>query len=108
MRRELSQPARRASPARGDSRSPLTARPYAMGAYARLRPPLAKQSEWRGEWAARPAKGEAVSRWRLTLLGGFELHGATGDPVPLSGRKTLALLAFLALQPSQRAARSRL
>src|SRR5262245_52922383 len=108
MRRELSPRSRHLSRTRGDVRSPLTARPYTMGAFSRLPLPLAKQSEWRGECAARPAKGETVSGWRLTLLGGFDLRAATGDPIPLSGRKTLALLAFLALQPGQRAARSRL
>ncbi len=108
MRWELSPRVRPASPTRGDVRSPLTARPGALEAYRRLRLPLANPSEWRGEWTARPAKGELMSGWRLTLLGGFELRGATGETVPLSGRKTLALLAFLALQPGQRAPRSRL
>jgi DNA-binding SARP family transcriptional activator len=49
-----------------------------------------------------------VTGWQLTLLGGFELRSATGHAVPVNGRKAIALLSFLALQPNQRASRGRL
>jgi DNA-binding SARP family transcriptional activator len=53
--------------------------------------------------------GEA-SRRRLNLLGGFALHteGAPETPIRISTRKGRALLAYLAMQPGQRATREHL
>ena len=38
-----------------------------------------------------------MAQLRLRLLGGFELHAASGDPVNLPPKKARALLAYLAL-----------
>jgi DNA-binding SARP family transcriptional activator len=44
----------------------------------------------------------------VTLLGGFEVRLATGQPVTLSTRKAQALLAYLATRPGQPHARDKL
>jgi DNA-binding SARP family transcriptional activator len=45
--------------------------------------------------------------WKLRLLGDCNLLSPSGPSVPLSTRKSLALLAYLALQPARRARRAR-
>jgi TolB-like protein/Tfp pilus assembly protein PilF len=44
----------------------------------------------------------------IGLLGGFELRLASGEALPLKGRKTQALVAYLALSPGQRRSREEL
>ena len=45
---------------------------------------------------------------RIRLLGGFEILHGSGEAVSLSGRKTQALLAYLALPPGEPRARDKL
>lgn len=45
---------------------------------------------------------------QISLLGGFEARLASGEALPLKGRKTRALLAYLALSPSGRHTRDEL
>ena len=47
-------------------------------------------------------------RWNLRLLGECALSAADGEPIVLSTRKSLALLAYLLRQPGRRAPRERL
>ena len=49
-----------------------------------------------------------MAELRLALLGGFELQNASGESVSLRSRKVRALLAYLAMNPSQPHARERL
>ena len=50
-----------------------------------------------------------ATRWSLRLLGGFELRTlAAGERVALPGRRERVLLAYLALSPNTRRARSKL
>ena len=48
------------------------------------------------------------ANWSLRLLGECGLSAADGAPIPLSTRKSLAILAYLARQPERRATRERL
>ncbi|HYZ42639.1 MAG TPA: BTAD domain-containing putative transcriptional regulator, partial [Stellaceae bacterium] len=49
-----------------------------------------------------------MDRWRLNLLGRFELLAPGGQEVALGARKSIALLALLAAAPAQRLSRDRL
>ncbi len=49
-----------------------------------------------------------MAQLRLRLLGGFDLHAASGSPVGLPPRKARALLAFLALAEGKPQSRERL
>jgi DNA-binding SARP family transcriptional activator/tetratricopeptide (TPR) repeat protein len=49
-----------------------------------------------------------VGAYRLNLLGGFDLYSPAGSPIPLSARKPMALLTYLALRPDQSHPRDRL
>jgi DNA-binding SARP family transcriptional activator len=49
-----------------------------------------------------------MDRWRLNVLGRFELRGPNGQEVALSARKSIALLALLGAAPQQRLSRDRL
>ena len=42
-----------------------------------------------------------MKAYRLNLLGGFGLYSPAGSPIPLSARKPMALLAYLALRLDQ-------
>ncbi|WP_169789355.1 BTAD domain-containing putative transcriptional regulator [Skermanella aerolata] len=42
-----------------------------------------------------------MEAYRLDLLGGFDLYSPAGSPVPLTARKPMALLAYLALRPDR-------
>ena len=48
------------------------------------------------------------TRFRLTLLGGFEIASAKGGPLALPTRKAHALIAYLALPPGRRHSRDEL
>ena len=43
----------------------------------------------------------SVEAYRLNLLGGFDLYSPAGSQIPLSARKPMALLAYLALRLDQ-------
>jgi len=49
-----------------------------------------------------------MDRWRVNLLGRFELRAPDGQEVALGARKSIALLALLAAAPGQRVSRDRL
>jgi TolB-like protein/DNA-binding SARP family transcriptional activator/Tfp pilus assembly protein PilF len=49
-----------------------------------------------------------MDRWRVNLLGRFELRAPDGQEVALGARKSIALLALLAAAPGQRMSRDRL
>jgi TolB-like protein/DNA-binding SARP family transcriptional activator/Tfp pilus assembly protein PilF len=49
-----------------------------------------------------------MDRWRVNLLGRFELRAPDGQEVALGARKSIALLALLAAAPGQRLSRDRL
>ena len=49
-----------------------------------------------------------MGRWRINLLGRFELRSADGQETALGGRKSVALLALVGAAPGQRIARDRL
>ncbi|HEX7812570.1 MAG TPA: BTAD domain-containing putative transcriptional regulator [Burkholderiales bacterium] len=49
-----------------------------------------------------------MAQLRLRLLGGFELHAASGEPVSLPPKKARALLAYLALTADRPQSRDRL
>jgi TolB-like protein/DNA-binding SARP family transcriptional activator len=49
-----------------------------------------------------------MGRWRINLLGRFELRAPDGQEVALGARKSIALLALLAAAPGQRISRDRL
>ncbi|MEA3276591.1 MAG: BTAD domain-containing putative transcriptional regulator, partial [Pseudomonadota bacterium] len=49
-----------------------------------------------------------MSGFRLGLLGGFEMTGEDGAPLPIGMRKAKALLVWLALRPAQPQPRERL
>lgn len=53
-------------------------------------------------------EGVHLAQLRLRLLGGFELHSASGVPVGLPPRKARALLAYLALAEGRPQSRDRL
>ena len=42
-----------------------------------------------------------MEAYRLNLLGGFDLYSPAGSQIPLSARKPMALLAYLALRLDQ-------
>ena len=46
--------------------------------------------------------------WRLNLFGGFDLRTPAGAPFPLSVRKAMGLLTYLALRPDQAQSREKL
>ena len=48
-----------------------------------------------------------MGRWRVNLLGRFELRAPDGQAVALGARKSIALLALLAAAPGQRMSRDR-
>src|ERR1700759_1620115 len=48
-----------------------------------------------------------MGRWRVNLLGRFELRGPNGQEVALGARKSIALLALLAVARGQRMSRDR-
>ena len=48
-----------------------------------------------------------MDRWRINLLGRFELRAPDGQEVALGARKSIALLALLAAAPGQRMSRDR-
>jgi TolB-like protein/DNA-binding SARP family transcriptional activator/Tfp pilus assembly protein PilF len=48
-----------------------------------------------------------MDRWRINLLGRFELRAPDGQEVALGARKSIALLAILAAAPGQRMSRDR-
>jgi DNA-binding SARP family transcriptional activator len=48
-----------------------------------------------------------MDRWRVNLLGRFELRAPDGQEVALGARKSIALLALLAAAPGQRMSRDR-
>ena len=49
-----------------------------------------------------------MDRWRVNLLGRFELRAPDGQEVALGARKSVALLALLAAAPRQRLSRDRI
>jgi adenylate cyclase len=49
-----------------------------------------------------------MDRWRVNLLGRFELRAPSGQEVVLGARKSIALLAVLAASPGQRMSRDRI
>ena len=49
-----------------------------------------------------------MDRWRINLLGRFELRAPDGQEVALGARKSIALLALVAAAPGQRTSRDRL
>ena len=49
-----------------------------------------------------------MDRWRVNLLGRFELRAPSGQEVALGARKSIALLALLAAAPGQRMSRDRI
>src|SRR5438477_4809564 len=49
-----------------------------------------------------------MDRWRVNILGRFELRAPAGHEVALGARKSIALLALLAAAPGQRISRDRL
>jgi TolB-like protein/DNA-binding SARP family transcriptional activator len=49
-----------------------------------------------------------MDRWRVNLLGRFELRAPDGQEVALGARKSVALLALLAAAPAQRLSRDRI
>jgi DNA-binding SARP family transcriptional activator len=49
-----------------------------------------------------------VSKYRLSLLGRFELSGPDGRPIELTSKKLAALLAFLACTAPQAHGRDKL
>jgi TolB-like protein/DNA-binding SARP family transcriptional activator/Tfp pilus assembly protein PilF len=49
-----------------------------------------------------------MDRWRVNLLGRFELRAPDGQEAALGARKSIALLALLAAAPGQRMSRDRL
>ena len=49
-----------------------------------------------------------MDRWRVNLLGRFELRAPDGQEIALGARKSVALLALLAAAPGQRLSRDRL
>jgi hypothetical protein len=49
-----------------------------------------------------------MDRWRVNLLGRFELRTPSGQEVALGARKSIALLALLAAAPGQRMSRDRI
>jgi TolB-like protein/DNA-binding SARP family transcriptional activator len=49
-----------------------------------------------------------MDRWRVNLLGRFELRAPNGREIALGARKSIALIASLATAPGQRLARDRL
>jgi TolB-like protein/DNA-binding SARP family transcriptional activator len=49
-----------------------------------------------------------MDRWRVNLLGRFELRAPNGQEIALGARKSIALIASLATAPGQRLARDRL
>src|SRR5262249_51342888 len=49
-----------------------------------------------------------MDRWRVNLLGRFELRTPDGQEVAIGARKSIALLALLAASPGQRLSRDRL
>jgi TolB-like protein len=53
-------------------------------------------------------EGKSVASLNIRLLGGFEAHFASGEPVAPIGRKAQALLAYLALAPGTPHAREKL
>ena len=48
-----------------------------------------------------------MDRWRVNILGRFELRAPAGQEVALGARKSIALLALLAAAPGQRMSRDR-
>ena len=48
-----------------------------------------------------------MDRWRVNLLGRFELRAPDGQEAALGARKSIALLALLAAAPGQRLSRDR-
>lgn len=54
------------------------------------------------------ARTIGAQHWNLRLLGECGLRAADGAPIPLSTRKSLGVLAYLARQPERRATRERL
>ena len=48
-----------------------------------------------------------MDRWRVNILGRFELRAPDGQEVALGARKSIALLALLAAAPAQRMSRDR-
>jgi DNA-binding SARP family transcriptional activator len=51
---------------------------------------------------------EPLSRLRFKLLGGFEIRQLEGPAVSIPGKKTRALLAYLALTPHRTHGREKL
>ena len=49
-----------------------------------------------------------MDRWRVNLLGRFELRAPDGQEIALGARKSVALLALLAAAPGQRLSRDRI
>ena len=49
-----------------------------------------------------------MDRWRVNLLGRFELRSPDGQETALGARKSVALLALVGAAPGQRIARDRL
>ena len=54
------------------------------------------------------AQGETAAGFALSLLGQFSLADPGGQTIPITGKKNRALLAILALSPSQTTTRERL
>src|SRR6476646_7798741 len=49
-----------------------------------------------------------MTQLRLQLLGDYQIHDDTGALVTLSAKKSQALLAYLAVKPSQRVSRDKM
>lgn len=54
------------------------------------------------------AGAPAVQPFRISLLGGFELHSASGEPISLPGRNGRGILAYLAMSSGRAQARDKL
>src|SRR5215813_15145660 len=59
-------------------------------------------------YSSRPARSLVMKPLIVTLLGGFEIRGASGQIISLPTKKTLALLGYLALRPGKAYPRDRL
>src|SRR5262249_57504008 len=52
-------------------------------------------------YSSRPARSLVMKPLIVTLLGGFEIRGASGQIISLPTKKTLALFGYLALRPGK-------
>src|SRR5262249_18962303 len=59
-------------------------------------------------YSSRPARSLVMKPLIVTLLGGFEIRGASGQIISLPTKKTLALFGYLALRPGKAYPRDRL